>query len=96
MTINYKRVDGVLGIRTRGGWMVGEDESTVLWRHHSISIIISGIIILELVLLYQSKVFKFSGGHGVGVGVGVCVVEELDEAADVAYRVANRHHLKEI
>ena len=28
-----KSVDGVLGTRTRGGRMVGADESTELWRH---------------------------------------------------------------
>ena len=32
-TINEKSVDGVLGTRTRGGGMVGADESTELWRH---------------------------------------------------------------
>ena len=32
-TINEKSVDGVLGTRTRGGRMVGADESTELWRH---------------------------------------------------------------
>ena len=32
-TINDKSVDGVLGIRTRGGRMVGADKSTQLWRH---------------------------------------------------------------
>ena len=32
-TINEKSIDGVLGIRTRGGRMVGADESTELWRH---------------------------------------------------------------
>ena len=31
--ITDKRVDGVLGIQTRGGRMVGTDESTELWRH---------------------------------------------------------------
>ena len=32
-TLNEKGVDGVLGTRTRGGRMVGTDESTELWRH---------------------------------------------------------------
>ena len=32
-TINEKSVDGVLGTQTRGGKMVGADESTGLWRH---------------------------------------------------------------
>ena len=32
MNINDKSVDGVLGIRTWGGRMVGADESTELWR----------------------------------------------------------------
>ena len=32
-TINDKSVDGVLGTRTRGGRMVGADESTELYRH---------------------------------------------------------------
>ena len=33
LTINDKSIDGVLGTRTRGGRMVGADESTELWRH---------------------------------------------------------------
>ena len=33
LTINYIIVDGVLGTRTRGGRMVGADESNNLWRH---------------------------------------------------------------
>ena len=32
-TINEKSVAGVLGTQTRGGKMVGADESTELWRH---------------------------------------------------------------
>ena len=32
-TVNEKSVDGVLGTQTRGGRMVGADESTELWRH---------------------------------------------------------------
>ena len=28
-----KSIDGVLGTGTRGGRMVGSDESTELWRH---------------------------------------------------------------
>ena len=32
-TINDRSVDGVLGTRTRGGRMVGADESTEIWRH---------------------------------------------------------------
>ena len=32
-TINEKSIDGVLGTRTQGGRMVGEDKSTELWRH---------------------------------------------------------------
>ena len=28
-----KSIDGVLGTQTRGGRMVGADESTELWRH---------------------------------------------------------------
>ena len=32
-TINEKSIDGVLGTQTRGGRMVGADESTELWRH---------------------------------------------------------------
>ena len=31
--LTIKSVDGVLGTRTRGGRMVGADESTELWRH---------------------------------------------------------------
>ena len=34
-TINRKSVDGVHGIRTRGGRMEGADESTELWQLHS-------------------------------------------------------------
>ena len=33
LTINDKSVDGVLGTQTRGGRMVGTDESTELWLH---------------------------------------------------------------
>ena len=33
----YKYKDGVLGTRTRGGWMEGADEFTELWRHPNIS-----------------------------------------------------------
>ena len=33
LTINYKNIDGSLGTQTRGGRMVGKDESTELWRH---------------------------------------------------------------
>ena len=33
LTINEKSVDGVFGTWTRGGMMVGPDESTELWRH---------------------------------------------------------------
>ena len=33
LTINDKSIDGMLGTQTRGGRMVGEDESTELWRH---------------------------------------------------------------
>ena len=29
----YKTKNGMLGTRTRGGRMVGTDESTELWRH---------------------------------------------------------------
>ena len=32
LTINDKSVDGVLGTQTRGGRMVGTDDSTELWR----------------------------------------------------------------
>ena len=32
--INWKSIDGVLGIRTRGGRAEGADESTELGRHH--------------------------------------------------------------
>ena len=30
--LDYKSVDGVLGIRTQGRWMVGAEESTEQWR----------------------------------------------------------------
>ena len=33
MTMNDKSTDGELGTRTRGGRMVGTDESTELWQH---------------------------------------------------------------
>ena len=33
LTINDKSLDGVLGIRTWGGRIVGSDESIELWRH---------------------------------------------------------------
>ena len=36
--INDKSVDGVLGTQTRGGRMVGADESTELWRHPSFKV----------------------------------------------------------
>ena len=32
-TINEKSLDGVHGTQTRGGMMVGADESTELWQH---------------------------------------------------------------
>ena len=35
LTRNDKSIDGVLGTQTRGGRMVGADESTELWRHPS-------------------------------------------------------------
>ena len=35
MQQTIKSVDGVLGTQTRGGRMVGADESTELWRHPS-------------------------------------------------------------
>ena len=33
LTLNNKSVDGVLGTQTRGGNMVGADESIELWWH---------------------------------------------------------------
>ena len=33
LTVNNRRIDGVLGTRTRGGRMVGADKSTELLRH---------------------------------------------------------------
>ena len=33
LTINDKSVAGMLGTQTRGGRMVGADESTELWQH---------------------------------------------------------------
>ena len=36
LTINEKSIDGVLGTQTRGGMMVGENESTELSHIHKI------------------------------------------------------------
>ena len=44
--LTIKSVDGVLGTRTQGGRMVGVDESTELWRHPGIKLLLSHIIIL--------------------------------------------------
>ena len=49
ITINDKSVDGVLGTQTRGGRMVGTDESTELWRPPPI------INILCIVLSMRAK-----------------------------------------
>ena len=43
-TIIYKRVDGVLGTRTRGSRMVGADESTELWRQPNINFVVILVI----------------------------------------------------
>ena len=48
LTINDKSIDGVFGTRTRGGRMVGTDESTELWRHPPILICYT----LELFFLF--------------------------------------------
>ena len=42
-TINENSIDGVLGTRTRGGRMVGADESTELWRHPLLGLISDAI-----------------------------------------------------
>ena len=40
-TINDKSIDGVLGTRTRDSMMVGADESTELWRHALICLLLN-------------------------------------------------------
>ena len=39
-TINDKSIDGVLGSRTRGSMMEGADESTELWRHSKLVLLL--------------------------------------------------------
>ena len=41
--LTIKRVDGLLGTRTRGSRMVGADESTELWRHPNVNFLIEGL-----------------------------------------------------
>ena len=35
--LTIKSVDGVLGTQTRGGRVVGADESTEIWRHPTVA-----------------------------------------------------------
>ena len=58
-TINEKSIDGVLGIRIRGGRMVGADESTELWRHP-----FSGKSYKRATfIIYDSKSYPNNYGH---------------------------------
>ena len=53
---NDKSIDGVLGTQTRGGRMVGADESVELWRHPlSLCLLVKPLRDVFLILTYLVK-----------------------------------------
>ena len=60
LTINDKSIDGVLGIQTGGGSMVGADKSTELWRHpYNLSFNSTELYSFKSVKLFEKNVGKY-------------------------------------
>ena len=76
-----KIVDGVLGIRTRVGRMVGADESTEQWRHPSMKIVKKMCQTPPICFLFFSN--TIFTGKTVGLsGIRIWIVEVEGKHAD--------------
>ena len=59
LALNYKNIDSVLGTQTRGGRMVGIDESTELWRHPMTELLYLFHVKLHVYELQLWQVYNF-------------------------------------